>query len=397
LQVRRLLRFVAAMPKVSKETHSTSKTFFMPLQLVPIDELQLGSYVIAVTRQQGDVIVKDAGWVRSDEAIALLRQRGVLEVQIDTAKQLPPAKASPEPTTAAPAAVKKAPKILFEQEVNKASLALQANVQSASIALPALVQHHPVDFVELNSVSARLLDSTRRNHQALLFLQQVGPQDDELLQHSLSCACLMAAFCAELKIAEPEASMLTLAALLHDVGALQLKQLFPNQQIKDQDAADYSIPLLQHQPECPPLLLQVIEEHCLALAQQHCQGGKMLAIVNYYSKLTTPKQKLSSVQAAAKLSQLAGKQLDLALVSSFLKCVGLYHPGSVVRLKSGRIGLVVENHPLHADKPRVKLIYHSVHRHHLAPKLVDLNKQPDDPLEGCADLNQYQLKLQDYL
>ncbi len=142
MQVRRLLRFVAAMPKVSKETHSTSKTFFMPLQLVPIDELQLGSYVIAVTRQQGDVIVKDAGWVRSDEAIALLRQRGVLEVQIDTAKQLPPAKPSPEPMTAAPAAVKKAPKILFEQEVNKASLALQANVQSASIALPALVQHH---------------------------------------------------------------------------------------------------------------------------------------------------------------------------------------------------------------------------------------------------------------
>jgi hypothetical protein len=370
---------------------------FMPLQLVAIDNLQLGSYVIAVTRQQGDIIVKDAGWVRSDEAIALLRQRGVLEVQIDTDKQLPPPKERPEAAAPAAAAVKKAPRILFEQEVSKAGLALQANVQSASVALPALVQHHHVDFVELNSVSARLLDSTRRNHQALLFLQQVGAQDDELLQHSLSCACLMAAFCAELKIAEPEASLLTLAALLHDVGALQLKQLFPEQQVPDQDAAAYSIPLLQHQPDCPPLLLQVIEEHCLALPQQQSQGGKMLAIVNSYSKLTTPKQKLSSVQAVAKLTQQAGKQLDLALVGSFLKCVGLYYPGSAVKLKSGRIGLVVENHPLHADKPRVKLIYHSVHRHHLAAKLIDLSKQTDDPLESCADLNQYQLKLQHYL
>jgi len=369
----------------------------MPLQRVPIDELQLGSYVIAVTRQQGDVIVKDAGWVRSDEAIALLRQRGVLEVQIDTDKQLPPPKPSPEPMSAAPPAAKKAPKIVFEQEVSKAGLALQANLQSASVALPALVQHHPVDFAELNSVSARLLDSTKRNHQALLFLQQVGAQDDELLQHSVSCACLMAAFCAELHMAEPHASQLTLAALLHDVGAWQLKQLFPKQRIWDQDAADYSIPLLQHQPECPPLVLQVIAEHCLPLPLQHSQGGKMLAIVNAYSKLTAPKQKLSSAQAVAKLSQQAGKTLDLALVGNLIKCVGLYYPGSAVRLKSGRIGLVVENHPLHADKPRLKLIYHSVHRHHLAPKLVDLNKQTDDPIEGCADLNQFQLKLQDYL
>ncbi len=369
----------------------------MPLQQVSIDDLQLGSYVIAVTKQQGDVIVKDAGWVRSDEAIDLLRQRGVLEVQIDTDRQLPPAKPSPEPAVAAPPAPKKPARILFEQEVNKAGLALQANVQSVTNALPALIQHHAVDFVELNSVSAKLLDSTRRNHQALLFLQQVGAQDDELLQHSLSCACLMAAFCAELKLPEPQASQLTLAALLHDVGSLQLKQLFPKQQVQDQDAAAYSVPLLQHQPECPPLLLQVIEEHCLSLAQQQSQGGKMLAIVNSYSKLTAAAQKLSSAQAAAKLTQQAGKQLDLALVGSFLKCVGLYYPGSAVRLKSGKIGLVLENHPLHADKPRVKLIYHSAHRHHLAAKLVDLSKQTDDPLEGCADLNQYQLKLQHYL
>lgn len=369
----------------------------MPLQRVSIDDLQLGSYVISVTRQQGDVIVKDAGWVRSDQAIAHLRHRGVLEVEIDTDKQLPPPKPSPEPKKTASVIAKKPPKVLFEQEVNKAELALQANVQSAAITLPALVQHHPVDFIELHSVTARLLESTRRNHQALLFLQQVGAQDDELLQHSLSCACLMAAFCAELKAPEPEASIWTLAALLHDVGALQLKQLFPAQKILDQDAAGYSIPLLQHQHDCPPLLLQVIEEHCLNLEQQRSQGGKMLAIINAYSKLIAPTEQRSSVQAAAKLSQQAGKQFDLALVGRFLKCVGLYSPGSAVRLKSGRIGLVVENHPIHADKPRVKLIYHSVHRHHLAAKLVDLSKQNDDPLEGWVDLNQYQLKIQHYL
>lgn len=368
----------------------------MALQRVAIDELQLGSYVVAVTRQRGDVVVKDAGWVRTTEALALLKQKGVLEVEIDPGKQLPTADTAAEPIaeakTAAPA---KPPRISFEQEISKAELAFTANTQSLQANFPKLLEQDEVDFHELSSVSNRLLESTKRNSQALLFLQQVSAQNDVLLQHSLSCACLMAAFAARLKLPPEQAQIYTLAALLHDTGALHLQQLYPNQPYADTDAASYSIPMLQQQPDCPPELLQMIEEHCLSLAQQQSLGGKMLAIVNSYSKVTAAGK--NSLQAAASLKKAEGKTLDAELCAEFLQCVGLYSPGTVVRLKSGKLGLVLENHSQYQDKPKLKLFYHSLHRHHLPAKLLDLSKQNEEVIEACADLKKYQLELQHYL
>ncbi|WP_333796150.1 HD-GYP domain-containing protein [Rheinheimera sp.] len=368
----------------------------MALQRVAIDELQLGSYVVAVTRQRGDIVVKDAGWVRSPEALALLKQKGVLEVAIDPAKQLPaapaPTEATTEPKTTAAA---KPPRISFEQEINKAELAFSAGTQSLQASFPKLLEQEELDFHELSSVSNRLLESTKRNSQALLFLQQVSQQNDALLQHSLSCACLMAAFAARLKLPAEQAQLYTLAALLHDSGALLLQQLYPNQPYLDSDATSYSIPMLQQQPDCPAELLQMIEEHCLSLAQQQSLGGKMLAIVNSYSKLTAAGK--NSLQAAASLKKAEGKTLDSELCAEFLQCVGLYSPGTVVRLKSGKLGLVLENHSVHPDKPKLKLFYHSLHRHHLPAKLLDLSKQSEEVIESCADLKKYQLELQHYL
>lgn len=368
----------------------------MALQRVAIDELQLGSYVVAVTRQRGDIVVKDAGWVRSVEALALLKQKGVLEVAIDPAKQMPAAPPTTEPAAEAKApAPAKPPRISFEQEIDKAGLAFEATAHSLESNFPKLLEQDQMDFPELQNTSNKLLESTKRNAQALLFLQQVSAANDALLQHSLSCACLMAAFAARLKLPKEQAQLLTLGALLHDSGALHLQQLYPNQPYLDSDAASYSIPMLQQQPDCPAPLLQMIEEHCLTLSQQQSLGGKMLAIVNSYSKLMAAGK--NSLQAAASLQKAEGKTLDAELCGKFLQCVGMYSPGTVVRLRSGKLGLVLENHSVHPDKPKVKLFYHSLHRHHLPAKLLDLSKQSEEVIEACADLKKYQLELQHYL
>lgn len=368
--------------------------FQMVLVRVPIDELQLGSYVVAVTRQRGDVVIKDAGWVRTAEVLAQLKQKGVLEVEIDPAKQWV-APAPPPPPEEKPAPAPKVTRISFEQEINKAELAFHANEDCLKQNFPKLLEQENLDFHELSSVSGRLLDSTKRNAQALLFLQQVTQNNDMLLQHSISCACLMAAFAARLKLEPEQAQLFTLAALLHDCGALHLQQLFPKQPYQDTDAAGYSVSMLQQQPDCPQQLTQMIEEHCLSLARQQSLGGKMLAIVNQYSKLVLAGKNCR--QAAFALSKASDKTLDAALCEEFLLCVGLYSPGTVVKLKSGKLGIVLENHPQQPDKPKVKLFYHSLHRHHLPAKLLDLSKQTEEVIEACADLNQYQLKLQHYL
>jgi hypothetical protein len=133
------------------------------------------------------------------------------------------------------------------------------------------------------------------------------------------------------------------------------------------------------------------------LAEQS-EAVRLLAIVNRYANLQelVEQNKLNSQQLSAQLLKSAGQRLDARLIQQFLLGVGLYPPGSAVRLKSGKLALVLENHPKYADKPKVKLFYHSVHRHHLPAKVLDLAKLPEEQIVGAADLSEFALDLRQY-
>ena len=63
---------------------------------------------------------------------------------------------------------------------------------------------------------------------------------------------------------------------------------------------------------------------------------------------------------------------DQHLVEQFIKCIGVYPVGSLVKLSSEKIAVVIkqnENHPL---KPRVKVFYSVRSGHYLPPAEIDL-------------------------
>ena len=58
------------------------------LKIIPIEELQCGMFVNAVTKQDGRFKVKTKGLVRTEKVIQQLKGKGILEVEIDTDKSL---------------------------------------------------------------------------------------------------------------------------------------------------------------------------------------------------------------------------------------------------------------------------------------------------------------------
>ena len=72
------------------------------MKTINIQDAAVGMYVLAVSRQQGNVAVKSEGWIRSEQMLAQLKQKGVLELHIDPDRQLAdPTVVTTTPTEAA--------------------------------------------------------------------------------------------------------------------------------------------------------------------------------------------------------------------------------------------------------------------------------------------------------
>ncbi|MDX1391265.1 MAG: DUF3391 domain-containing protein, partial [Rheinheimera sp.] len=351
----------------------------MAYQQVSIAELQPGSYVVQVLQQTGEIIVKHAGWVRTSDAVALLRRKGVQVVLIDPDKQLPQAKVEAQ-TAAEPRPSETTTRIAFSDEWPRAERTLLQTSKVQRHILDAVRHDSTVDLTLVHEVSAGLAESISRNQDVLLCLTRIAEQSDSLLQHSISCAVYMAAFARYLNLPPHKVQALITAALLHDIG----KALNPDYL---DEADDMAIPLslnaLQKTANLAGEISLWISQHCAHLdgsgspkisAGQIEKGSRMLAIVNSYEKLTSPQtSKLGPLAASRLLLERTPHKLDEELLQLFIKCIGIYPPGSVVKLSSGKLALVLENNPKKPLLPKVKVFYHSVHQHHIPARVLDLS------------------------
>lgn len=374
----------------------------MAYRKVTIEQLQPGQYVVQVLEQSGQLAIKHAGWVRTAAAIDQLRQQGVRAVAIDPAKSLASAPASPSPVSAdeAPLGFKS----LFADELPKAKRALeQAHIVQKRVLLAAK-HDEPIDLSLVHQVSAGLSEAISRNQDVLLCLNRIAEQSDALLDHSLNCAVYMAAFSRYINLPKHKIQDLICAALLHDIGKAHNPDLLD---AEDFQAINTSLAVLQRSSSLAGVISLWISQHCALLdgsgfpsikGAQLAQSSKMLAIVNYYEKLTNARNGfVSPLHAARELLQLTPDKFDSELVQLFIKCIGIYPPGSVVKLSSGKLALVLENSDKKPTAPKVKIFYHSLHRHHLPAKTIDLAKQPDEQIEGCVDLKKFGLDIRNYL
>lgn len=375
----------------------------MAYQEVSIADLQPGSYVVQVLRQSGEIIVKHAGWVRTTQAVELLRQKGVQVVLIDPDKTLQP-DTSDTTLPVSPVVDDSSSRSLFNDEWPKAERALLQTQKVQRQLLEAVRHDSSIDLTLVYEVSAGLAESISRNQDVLLCLNRIAEQSDSLLQHSISCAVYMAAFARYLNLPPHKVQALITAALLHDIG----KAVSPAYlQAEDHQAIPASLNTLQKTANLAGEISLWISQHCAHLdgsgspkisAGQIEKGSRMLAIINSYEKLTSPlSSKLGPLAASRMLLQRTPHKLDAELLQQFIKCIGIYPPGSVVKLSSGKLALVLENNPKKPLLPKVKVFYHSVHQHHIPPKVLDLSRQQEEQIDSCIDLKKYGLDVKNYI
>lgn len=402
------------------------------------DELIPGMYVVEVVRQSGQMQVTTQGWVRTRAAIDALIARGIEEVRIDPSKTIAGSEAAiqaaseaaaafassgsadSKPAAAKPGVVKPAAaKVPMETELNRAAKLYAEAKALQQKAFDDIKAGRPLALEPMQNMASAFMESVFRNQDALLCMTRIREKDAYLLEHSVNVSILMTILARHLKLDETVIHQLATGALLHDVGKILVQDKVLNKPGKLTDEefiemrrhVEYGYDVVKHMPGISPISLEVLIQHHERLdgrgyphklsADGISHYGRMIAIVDSYDAITANrvyKDGFTSTHAFKILREASGVSYDTELVAHFIRAIGVFPVGTLVRLKSQRLGIVIQSGDSDPLKPVVKVFYHSKFRQQVPVTDIDLAApRCDDEIEAAVKPEQFKLDLLGFL
>lgn len=363
--------------------------------------------------------------IKSEEIRRQILDTGIQEIWIDTSRGIDIPKAGAGDTALESTVPVASVVPVAEAEVGTAAPAAQEAVPVANIVLPPMARaeevkraqklHHDtcklvssmmsdvrmgkqVQLEQCEPIVDRILESIFRFPGALLPLAQVKSRDEYTFQHSASVSALAVAFGRTLDLPRDTIKELALGGLLHDVG----KALVPTSILnKPGKLTDPEFVVMKHHAAHGAELLkktQGISDIAFSAVAQHHERfdgsgyphglkgdaitlyGQMTAIIDVYDAITSLRvyhKGMPLTEALRKMYEWSKTHFNPRLVQAFIKGVGIYPAGSLVRLESGKMGVV---HQVSTDRllqPVVRIFYHTGKRCYIDPVTVDLSVGQD--------------------
>jgi putative nucleotidyltransferase with HDIG domain len=382
------------------------------IKKIAIHQLEVGMYVHDFNCSWVDhPFLRNRLLVDSEAALKKIRAAGITELHIDTAlgrdvHETPTEAAQPATAGAAaseqPEASSALPGILSTlsplEEFN-----LARNIYSnANRLMQDLMKDvrlgKQVRLEQCEPMVDQIVDSMLRMPSALLPLAQIKTHDEYTFQHSVSVAALVVAFGRVLDLPRDVIRDISLGGFLHDVGKAKVPGYLLNKPGKLTDE-EFAI-MRKHADHTIDLLGSIRDTHEIAFnaAAQHHERfdgsgypsglkgeqislhGQMLAIVDVYDAITSVRvyhKAIPPTEALRRLYEGGGSHFNPVLVQAFIKGIGIYPAGSLVRMESDRLGIVRHVVPDKLLQPVVQLIYDCKHSRFIEPEMIDLSETKD--------------------
>jgi putative nucleotidyltransferase with HDIG domain len=188
---------------------------------------------------------------------------------------------------------------------------------------------------------------------------------------------------------------LGLAAFLHDMGKAalpervrRLEENFSSAEIKVyQEHVSQGVRMAKEMQLNPAVIRGIAQHHELAdgsgfperiKLDAQAVNGRILAVVNRYDELCNPAKPGAAMTPHEALALIFAQQktrFDGAILSAFIRMMGVYPPGSVVQLNDERHAIVVAVNSARPLKPRVIVHEPSIPRHEAV--IIDLEHAPN--------------------
>ncbi|MCL1825724.1 MAG: HD-GYP domain-containing protein [Betaproteobacteria bacterium] len=384
------------------------------IKLVPVSRLRVGMYVHDLNRDWIEHnFLRNRFLIDSDKTLQKLLALGEGEISIDTSRGVdveepqdapvePPA--PPGDTPPAPGPIR-----LTEERQHAKKLHAEANrIVHSMMSDVRMGKQIAIEHIE--PVVERIVESIFRQQDALLPLAQLKNHDDYTFQHSVSVCALMTSFARALELPREIIREIAIGALLHDVGKATIPDPILNKPGKLTDAEFEQMKthvvqskiILEATPGISPVALSVAAQHHERFDGSGYpnklkgdginQYGQMSAIVDVYDAITSNRcyhEGMPPTEALRKILEWSKFHFNPELVQVFIRSLGIYPTGSLVRLESGRLAVVEEQYPDKLMEPRVRIIFHT-RGYYLKPELIDL-RHSQDRIVGCEDFRQWKI------
>lgn len=378
------------------------------LKKIRVSELALGMYIHEFCRPW----VNDPFWInhievelQDVEVLRLIQQSTTTEVWIDTCRGKRPEECGgecpelmDEPQPCAQADTTPA---TLEDELNRA----QEICDKAKTAVMGMFTDarmgRAMDMVDVDILVVEISNSIMRHPHALISLSRLKNSDEYTYMHSVAVCALMVALAKRMGMSEDMVREAGAAGLLHDVGKMMIPLEIlnkPGRLTADEFMAMKTHPaeglkILQENSYVSPSAMDV----CLHHHEKYDGSGyphglagedisllsRMGAICDVYDAVTSERPYKKGWGAAQSIREMATWKghFDEKVFQSFVKTVGIYPVGALVRLESGRLAVVIEQNENSLLLPRVKVFMSALTRKPLDHKVINLaNQYERDPI-----------------
>lgn len=368
------------------------------LRKIHIDQAMVGMYVASL----------DCDWtthpfwlsrfsIRNAAQIDMLRQEGIQTFYIDIEKGRDIA---PVPGPAAPASATGRPQHSAPARATPLSqeFALARDIVQRTEAITQTLMKDArlgqrLDITALRDISSELSGSLDRNALALRMVAQMYSKDAYTFEHSVSVALLLMILQHHQRAPHDIVVEVGLGGLLHDIGKTRIPLPLLNkpgrhtaeerQQMREH--VRFSQMILDENGIRSPIIRAIALQHHerydgtgypLGLAGDAITVyGQQAAIIDVYDAITSDRcyhKGLPAPVAIKKIFDLGKNHFDPQAVRDVVHCFGIYPPGTLVRLASGKLAVVRRHTDGDLTRPEVIVFFDTLRNQRLKPASVNL-------------------------
>jgi len=396
---------------------------------IPVKNIRLGMYIQELCGSWMDhPFWKKSFLLESSEDLNTLQTCGIQEVWIDTSKGIDveggvvaitaeehQQKIAEELHLMANEAPQVVAKISIQKELETARK-LQAKSKAAVTSMFNEVRMgNAIKVSEAAPLVEEISQSITRNPEAFLNLARLKTKDDYTYMHSVAVCALMIALGKQLGLTGEDLKEVGLAGLLHDVGKMMIPDEVLNKPGKLTDEEFEIIKghplkgweLLHGSPDITATALDVCLHHHERVDGKgypdKLSGDKLTlfarmgAVCDVYDALTSNrcyKNGWEPADTIRKMAEWKDGHFDERVFQAFVKTIGIYPSGTLVRLKSGRLAIVLEQTEKSLLMPIVKVFFSTKSNEPILPEMIDLSRSQEsiasaeDPIKWGFDLKQ---------